>query len=467
MNIYQAELCRRNYSDFFKEFCGFEYIEGDYHKQLFDIIQFIGDGGYGGKWLISLPPRHMKSEALCRKALPWLMGKNPRLRSIYGSYSDKLPHKYSREVKNLIKSDKYQEVFPDTLIAYGQDSAGEWGTTEGGNALWAGVLGGVTGADCDLLILDDLIKNRADAESPTIREKTMGEVKGSFFTRMEPNSNRIVLGTRWHEKDPIGEVEAQKLGFTVINIPANDKDDDSGNWLFPERFTEEKYLEFKKEQGRYGWNSLYKGKPRPPEGGIWKRSFMRVESSEQHAGIMRMDTRWNLYIDLAFSSKDSADLTACAEFLEHDNTVYIRRPSTTRQDMGDLKGWISNQVVSRGVRNYGVDKAFSQSQFAKELTRMPSMRHVRQDPLRGTKEDKFTSFLPILGRFEAREVVWIHDPEWIGKESAESWDVWEEELAEYKVDQKESPNRLDCLSHGYRMISTGSAPTRHKPKGFR
>ena len=138
---------------------------------------------------------------------------------------------------------EYLQVFPETEIEYGNDSAGEWGTTVGGNAKFAGVQGGVTGADCDLLIMDDMVKNRADAESAGAREKILAELRGSFFSRMEPNSNRILLGTRWHEKDPLGEIEALELGFTVINLPANDKDDDSGNWLFPERFPPEKYLE--------------------------------------------------------------------------------------------------------------------------------------------------------------------------------------------------------------------------------
>jgi hypothetical protein len=456
MNPYKAELCRRSYAHFFREFCGFDYIEGKYHKELFDIIQFIGDGGQGGKWLVSMPPRHMKSEALFRKALPWLLGKLPNLMSIYGSYSTDNPYKYSREVRTIIKSEKYRQVFPDTDITYGNDSMKEWGTTNGGNAVFAGVLGGVTGKDCNFQVLDDLIKNRADAESETIRKKTIEEVKESFFARMEPGGNRIVLGTRWHPKDPMGQIEALELGFKVINLPANDKDDDTGNWLFPERFPPEKYLEIKKEQGSYGWNSKFKGNPRPPEGGIWKRKFARIESAEQHAGIMAMNNRWGLYYDLAFSEKKKADLTAGAEFLEYDDVLYIRRPSTVKQDMGDLKGWLANDIVSRGVVTYGVDKAFAQSQFAKELTRIPSIKHVRQDPLRGAREDKFTSFLPILGRFEAREVVFIHEEGWESSaESHESWDVTIEEMASYKVGQKESPNRIDMLSHGYRMLIEG------------
>ena len=456
MNIYEAELCRRNYSYFFKKFCGFDYIEGKYHQQLFDIIQFIGDGGKDGKWIVSLPPRHMKSEALFRKALPWLLGKLPHLRAIYGSYSDKLPHKYSREIRRIIKSEEYKQVFPDTEIEHGNDSAGEWGTTAGGNALFAGVLGGVTGADCDFQVLDDVLKNRADAESPTIREKTMDEIKESFFSRMEPDGNRIVLGTRWHPEDPMGQVEKAELGFKVINLPANSEDDDSGEWLFPERFPPEKYLEMKKEQGSYGWNSKYKGNPRPPEGGIWKRKFARIESAEQHAAIMAMSNRWSLYYDLAFSESKKADLTAGAEFMEFDNVLYIRRPSTVKRDMGDLTAWLCNDIVSRGVSNYGVDKAFSQSQFAKTLTRQNSIKHVRQDPLRGAREDKFTSFLPILGRFEAREVVFIQEAGWEEKtESHEGWDLTIEEMASYKVGQKESPNRMDMLSHGYRMIVEG------------
>lgn len=460
MNEYKQELCRRYYSEFFPEFCSFDYVYAKYHDILFDIIQDIAEGK-PRRVLLDLPPRHMKSESIGRKGVPYLLGRRPDLRVIYGSYSDELPAKFSRETRRLIKSPEYRGIFPDTEIEYGSDNIREWNTTKGGAVAWVGVRGGATGKDAEVVIIDDPLKNRKEAESPVIREAVMGEIRASFLTRLEPNGSFIILQTRWHQKDPIGQL-CESEGWEHISLPANTKDDLSGDWLFPERFTPDDYKQKRKDLGSYDWNSLYQGNPKPPEGGIWKRAYARVEPSGQHAAVMAMNN-WSLYYDLAFSSKMEADETTGAEFLEFDNVVYIRRPITTKQDMAELRGWLANDIIMRGVTTYGVDKAFSQSQFAKELTRLPALKMIRQHPLKGVDVDKLTNFLPILARFEAREVVFIQEADWRG----DDWDVWIEKLAEYKAGQSDSPDHLDCVSNGYRMIHTKTKVTTQRSTNFR
>jgi len=434
MNIYEAELCRRNYKDFFPEFCSFDYIEDEYHQVLFGLMQRIANGETV-RALVDPPPRHMKSESIGRKGIPYLLGKNPKLRIIFSSYSDDLPGKYSRETRKLIKSEKYQEVFPNTQIEYGSDNVKEWNTTEGGAVAWVGVQGGATGRDADVVIIDDPIKNRKDAESKTIRESVVNEIRASFITRLEPGGSIIILQTRWHPEDPIG-VFSKEDGWEHIHMPANTKDDLSGKWLFPERFKPADYLQKRKDLGSYDWNALYMANPRPPEGGIWKRKYMRLESAEQHAGIMRMSHKWNLYYDLAFSEKEAADETVGAEFMEHDGIVYARRPSSVRHDMGDLKQWLSNDIISRGVKNYGVDKAFTQSQFAKDLKKIEALKLVRQDPIAGTTKDKFTNFLPILGRFEAGKTT--------GISGLIAWQLTSRDRRSHLIDLTVCPMAIEC-----------------------
>jgi hypothetical protein len=68
------------------------------------------------------------------------------------------------------------------------------------------------------------------------------------------------------------------------------------------------------------------------------------------------------------------------------------------------------------------------------------------------------------------EVVFIQEAGWEEKaESHEGWDLTIEEMASYKVGQKESPNRMDMLSHGYRMIVEGimNVATLKKPHNGR
>ena len=105
-----------------------------------------------------------------------------------------------------IKDERYRAIFPNTEIVKGDDNIKSWSTTAGGSATYGGVRGGATGLPADIIIIDDPFKNRAEAESTTIRAVIWDMFKTTYLTRLQPGASIIIVQTRWHEEDLIGKV---------------------------------------------------------------------------------------------------------------------------------------------------------------------------------------------------------------------------------------------------------------------
>ncbi len=109
-----------------------------------------------------------------------------------------------------------------------------------------GVGGALTGMGADLLIIDDPVKNDAEANSSVQREKIWDWFNATALTRLEPDGICILVMTRWHEDDLVGRLirennrpDAQK--WELLNLPALAAEDDLlgrkiGEPLWNERF---------------------------------------------------------------------------------------------------------------------------------------------------------------------------------------------------------------------------------------
>lgn len=88
-------------------------------------------------------------------------------------------------------------------------------------------MGGATGRGSNLLIIDDPIKNRAEAESKTIRDKVYNEWQDTFYSRLTADASVIVIMTRWHEDDLAGRLlKEMTLPWEEIKIPAIAEEND-------------------------------------------------------------------------------------------------------------------------------------------------------------------------------------------------------------------------------------------------
>ena len=175
--------------------------------------------------IVSIPPQHGKSEGSTRLLPAYLFGLYPDLKIAIASYSDRFARKFNREIQRIIDSERYYTLFPDTQLAGSPvaDDSSRWARTAGefeiigceGKLTAVGRSGGLTGQTVDVLILDDLYKNAAEANSPLIRDAVWEWYTSVAETRLHNDSQELIVFTRWHEDDLIGRIEASEK---VVNL---------------------------------------------------------------------------------------------------------------------------------------------------------------------------------------------------------------------------------------------------------
>lgn len=186
--------------------------------------------------MISMPPRHGKSELVSRRFPAYILGRDPDAQVIAVSYSADLASMMNRDVQRIMDSPEYQRVFPGTKLGSSNIRSLAGGTLRNsdifevvgrrGRYRSAGVGGGITGMGMQYGIIDDPIKNREEADSPTMREKVWDWYTSTFYTRLEKNARVLVTCTRWHEDDLSGrllrlqEEDPEADQWVEIRLPA-------------------------------------------------------------------------------------------------------------------------------------------------------------------------------------------------------------------------------------------------------
>lgn len=268
-----------------------------------------------GRGIIAMPPQEGKSTTVSINLPIRCLMADPDLRIVTGSYSQQLANRNGRAVRNHIKA--HPEL--GLTIAADNGAAAEW-TLEGhrGGLLAVGRGAGVTGRPADLLIIDDPIKDRAEADSQTIRDTCVDWWTDALAARLAPGASVIVVATRWHEGDLSGWLAAQG-GWDVLNIPAQCEDPatdplgrDAGEFMLSARGrTTAQWERRKVEAGPRTWASLYQGHPSPAEGDIFKREWWRRWTVQPWTDVA--DQRWLPHgtliqsWDLAFKGSERSD----------------------------------------------------------------------------------------------------------------------------------------------------------------
>ena len=263
--------------------------------------------------MLFMPPRHGKS-TLASVAFPaWHLGRHPQHEFISCSYSGSLAMGFSRKVRQLLREPTYKTAFKTRLDPDSQ-SAEAWLTTDGGGFVAAGVGGGITGKGAHILVIDDPVKNRDDAESANARESTWDWYTSTAYTRLAPGGGVLVILTRWHDDDLAGRLlkaaDANGEQWEVVNYPARAEVDEqfrkAGEALHRERYDEGALARIEKAVGPRDWSALYQQNPVADDGDYFTRDMVQYyEQDEVDYGAMRYYCAW----DLAIGKKDRNDYT--------------------------------------------------------------------------------------------------------------------------------------------------------------
>ena len=242
--------------------------------------------------LLTCPPRHGKSQIVSRHLPAWFMGKFPELSGIVATYNDDFAMDFGKDVRSIVNSAQFRQVFPSVKLQRGGSAADRLQTEQGGQWSFVGRGGSLTGRGGHLLICDDLIKDDAEAQSRAIRDRAW-----NWFTRVAMSRRMgaklvVMTFTRWHADDPIGRLtDPQNPHYNknlarrikVINLPAIAEDDDPlgrrpGEPLWPDgpdKF-DLTFLEEQRALDPVGFEALYQQRPALADGDMFKRDDIRL-----------------------------------------------------------------------------------------------------------------------------------------------------------------------------------------------
>ena len=369
--------------------------------------------------IITMPPRHGKSMTVTESFPSWFIGRNPERRVIEVSYGSELAQKFG--LSNRRKIEEFGRDIFGVQVSSENASKTNWGLAEySGGMISAGIGGSITGQGADLLIIDDPIKNRKEAESQTYRDSIWSEWQDTLSSRLHPGGRVVVIMTRWHEDDLAGRLLGQSETWHLINLPALAEANDiigraKGEPLWPEHKFNLKWAEQKKaELGSRSWESLYQGHPRPSEGNLFRQSmFRRFKVSGncyQVDGKVYDKAACKIFqtCDVAGSKKTSADYFVLGTFaLCPDGELLVLEIFRERLEGPDQPVLIKRKYEEYRPVIIGVESA-SMGLTLYQLLRRMGLPVVELKP----DADKYTRAIPAAARYEAGMIYHLEPAHW-------------------------------------------------------
>ena len=272
--------------------------------------------------IISMPPGWTKSQftSVCLPA--WLYGLTPDGRVLHATHTKDLVEGFGREVRDLLQTDEYRRLFPDTKLRQDVKAAARWYTTKRGRYVGASVGTAVAGKRADAAgIIDDPISEQ-DAYSEKKRKNVIAWYPGGFRTRLLPDTPIALIMTRWHNADLAGWLieearkNPKKERWTVINIPALADAAASkmlkvpvGESTFPQLWPTKEVEQIREEMPPHVWSALYCGKPTEDEGRILLKSWWKPWKKDR--ALPQFDYVIQCW-DTAYEEDEEADGDFCA-----------------------------------------------------------------------------------------------------------------------------------------------------------
>lgn len=254
-----------------------------------------------GRQIILAPPGSAKSTYASVVGSSWAMGRKPNTQVILASYATGIAAKQSRKVRAIVRESAWGAIWAGRpALNEDQRALDDWALSNGSSLMAAGMLAGITGNRCDLLIIDDPTANREQADSPTIREKIYSEYIDTAMTRAKPWMSVLLIMTRWHEDDLVGAILPENYegesgvihcrdgqDWDVLCIPAEaEREDDVldraiGEFLWPEFWPRAHWSTWRDNpRAARTWAALFQQRPAPYGGIHFQREMFRYYNAD-------------------------------------------------------------------------------------------------------------------------------------------------------------------------------------------
>lgn len=402
-----------------------------HHVLLMQKLQETMEKPYG-RLMVFMPPGGAKSTYCSVVAPAWYMGKNPGSRIILASYGTDLAKKHGTKARAIVSQPNYVDAF-DTTLSKETGAREFWKLTNESEYMSGGLLSGITGNRANGVIIDDPIKGRAEAESQTVRERTIEAFEDDLKTRFIPQAWMVLVQTRWHDEDLAGQILPEDyngesgliqcrdgMEWEVINLPAKcERDDDplgraKGEYIWPEWFDARHWYQYEPRKGdpnspnERTWAALYQQRPRPDSGNQFEREWVNWYPLGDHPKYL------NVYTASDYSVSDGA-----GDFTEHgvagldkDGNIWIldwwygqNAPDITIDALLDLA--LRWKAIS-GFDESGLIEKAIKPQFMMRQRQRKQYLPIEYLPTIGDKTARFQSFrgMASSGKLYVPECPW-------------------------------------------------------------
>lgn len=438
--------------------------------------------------LVTIPPQEGKSTTCSRRFPEWVLDHNPEKRVAIVSYEAEKALRWGRDIKRDIELAGTE--LPISIRA-DSSAAGRWETPEGGGMFCVGIGGPLTGQAVDLLIIDDPVKDRADAESATLRQRAWEWWENVALARFGPGTKTVLIMTRWHEDDLAGRILSRPspLRWRTLKIPAIAEANDElgrqpGEELSSVRGRKPGYfLNLRANMGAYTFSSIYQQSPTAAEGNFFRRAAFRYwrdapawtdgrERIDLEGRIVTLADCWRFgTVDVAASTKTSADYTVISMWavapdgdlilldrvrkqVEQHDHFSLAQPLFAKWGECTLwveKQWIASTLVA-DAQNAGIPIA---------------------DLIADT--DKVTRAVPAAGRVHAGRV-WFpaqtsgcecgNCPDNVMRDGVRVDGVWLDEWCDELAQFPSGPHddQVDTLSYAAKIVTGAWTPPKNEPR---
>jgi len=388
-----------------------EFIEGTHHRLIADKLERIANGELK-RLIVNMPPRHTKSEFASFLFPAWMIGRRPDMKIIQATHTTELAVNFGRKVKNLLETDEYKDIFPDTELAVDSKASGRWDTNKGGMYYAVGVGSNLAGRGADLLIIDDPHSEQT-AMSASGFESAWEWYTGGPRQRLQPGGAIVLVQTRWSEKDLTGQLVRSQMKdkkadqWEVLELPAIMP---SGKSCWPEYWSLDELNSVKYSVPAYKWNAQYQQNPTSEELSILKREWWQKWTSPEMPDLQYVIQSY----DTAFSKKETADYSAITTWGVFSPKAYgptaliLLDSKKGRWDFPDLKEVALEQYKYWEPETVIVEAKASGTPLTHELRNM-GIPVVNFTPSRGN--DKLSRVHSISPLFEAG-MIWYPDEKW-------------------------------------------------------
>ncbi|KEF35484.1 hypothetical protein RDMS_01640 [Deinococcus sp. RL] len=387
------------------------------------MLRELNDLGDGEALIITMPPRHSKSESV-KAWLEWSLGQHPDSEAILASYAVDLARRHSRSIRNEIAfGEAFKRHFPGVTLAPDSAAATDWALSQGGRFKAAGVGVGITGMGARFGVIDDPFKDRKQAESEVVREGVWDWFTSAFLTRLTPDARVIVMHTRWHEDDLVGRIqqrlsdgETDELGgltWRVLNLPAFAEEDDllgrpEGAPLWPERY-DARRLEGIRDANPYEFAALYQQRPTNRGGTVFLDSVGTYDTP--------LTGRTFITVDTASSKRETADYSVLTAWATQGTGGTARADvlECTRRRMS-ITEFLAAARELQG--RYGVPLHIEDAGLAKPIIQFLQSEGLSVVPVK-VSGDKFTRAQPYAAAWNGGRVRLPASAPWLGAFKAE------------------------------------------------